>query len=137
MIRLWSGFQHFEYMGSIRWPMLAAALLLLLQIARAAAQRHRQPSRHLAMNRHAILVWGLLNALLGALGTTLGLVMTARSVERVGHVDPDLLGPGIRVALTPTLVGCSLFALAVLAWLVLAHVRIAESKGTPRNAIRK
>lgn len=128
MIQSWM--QHFENMGLLGWPMVAAAFLLLLQIARVAAQRHRHPSRHLTMNRHAILVWGLLNALLGVLGTALGLVATARSVERAGHVDPDLLGPGIRVALTPALVGSSLFALAMLAWLVLTQVRNAN-RGQP------
>ncbi|MEX2374256.1 MAG: MotA/TolQ/ExbB proton channel family protein [Dehalococcoidia bacterium] len=130
MIQVRSWIQHFENMGLVRWPMVAAALLLLLQIARVAAQRHRRPARHLTMSRHAILVWGLLNALLGVLGTALGLVVTARSVERAGRVDPDLLGPGISVALSPAVVGCSLFAFAVLAWLVLTHVRSAESKDT-------
>ncbi len=127
MSQLQPWIQHFEQIGFIRWPMLVGTLLLLLQIARAVGQRSRKPSRHVTTNRHAVLAWGLLNALLGILGTALGLAVTARSVERVGHVDPDLLGPGIRVALTPAVWGCSLFALAVSAWLLLTYARSAES----------
>jgi len=119
MTHLGSWMQHFTNVGFFRWPLVAAAVLLLLQIARAAALRRRRPSRHERMNRHAILAWGLLNALLGVLGTALGLVVTARSVESAGYVDSDVLGGGLRVALTPALVGCCLFALSVLAWLVL------------------
>lgn len=127
MTQLRPWLQLFEDVGFVRWPMVAAGLLLLLQIARSTARRRRPASRHPSVNRHAILAWGLLNALLGVLGSALGLAVTARSVEHAGRVDPHLLGSGIRVALTPALVGCSLFALAVLAWLALAPGRDAET----------
>lgn len=114
--------QHFEQLGLIRWPMLVAALFLVAQIVRAYAVRHRPPSRHRTVTRHAILAWGLFNALLGVLGTAAGLIMTARSVEHAGSVDPALLGAGLRIALTPGVAGCSLLALGVLAWLVLPRL---------------
>lgn len=86
------------------------------------------------MTRHAILAWGFFNALLGVLGTAAGLVMAARSVEYAGRVEPALLGAGVRIALTPALVGCSLFALAVLAWLVVPYLRDRTVAGQGEGA---
>jgi uncharacterized membrane protein YhaH (DUF805 family) len=110
--------QLFGDLGYIRWPMIVAALFLLVQIARAAAVA-RDPTPGAARTRHAILAWGLLSALLGVLGTVIGLAMAGRRVAAAGAADPALVGAGIQVALTTTILGLLLLIIAVTAWLIL------------------
>lgn len=107
----------FADMGLIRWPMLVAATFLLIQIARAVAAA-RSPADAVRA-RHAVLVWGLLNALLGVLGTVLGLAVAARSVAQAGRIEPTVLGGGLQIALSPSILGLLLLTLAVAAWLML------------------
>jgi len=95
----------FEDMGVIRWPMLGAALFLGYQIVRASLQAGGSEAAGGTMTRHAILGWGVLGALLGVLGTVVGLVVVARSVAVAGEVPPALLGGGLQVALTSTIFG--------------------------------
>lgn len=111
----------FADMGLIRWPMLIAAAFLLLQIARAVASA-RNPTGAVRA-RHAVLVWGLLNALLGVLGTVLGLAVAARSVAQAGRIEPTVLGGGLQIALSPSILGLLLLTLAVVAWLVLQAIQ--------------
>ncbi len=108
-------------MGLILWPMLVAATLLLIQIVRAAAAVRRPTGAVRA--RHAVLVWGLLNALLGVLGTVLGFAVAARSVAQAGRIEPTVLGGGLQIALSPSILGLSMLTLAVVAWLVLQAIQ--------------
>lgn len=119
-----------EDMGMIRWPMMVAALFLLVQIGRAAAVAG-DPGPGAARTRHTILAWGLLNALLGILGTAIGLAMAGRAVAAAGEADPALVGAGVQVALTTTILGLILLVVAVAAWLILQVVqpRWPESAG--------
>lgn len=112
----------FENMGLIRWPMLVAGLFLIAQIGRAAA-RVRDPGPGAARSRHAILVWGGLSALVGLLGTVLGLAVAARVVAAAGSAEPSLLATGIQVALASSILGLVLLVIAVVAWLVLQSVQ--------------
>lgn len=111
----------FSDMGLIRWPMLVAATFLLLQIARAVAAA-RSPVGTVRAGQ-AVLVWGFLNALLGVLGTVLGLAVTARSVAHAGRIEPTVLGGGLQIALSPSILGLLLLTLAVVAWLVLQVIQ--------------
>jgi len=112
--------RFFHDMGVIRWPMYVGALFMLAQIGRAAFTARRSSADRSAMTVHRILVWGVLNALLGILGTVLGLALTGRVVERMGaDVSPALLAGGIRVALSTSIFGLALLTLAVVAWLIL------------------
>lgn len=115
-------FTHFFVdMGYIRYPMYVAALFLLVQVVRAALQLTKSPgSRSSMTTTHTILVWGFLNALLGFLGTVLGVAIAGESIERAGvHVEPALIAGGIKVSLYPTIFGLLLLTFAVVAWLVL------------------
>ena len=71
------------------------------------------------MTLHTILIWGVLNALLGVLGTALGLVLAGKSVEAAHDVSPQLIAGGIKVALSSTVFGLLLLTVAIVAWLVL------------------
>jgi len=111
--------QTFRDMGYIAWPMLASAAFLALQIVRAVIEVRRESESAGANSRHSILVWGFLGALLGLLGTVVGLFVVAISVEAAGEVSMALLGGGLKVALSPTIFGLTLLTLAVVAWLFL------------------
>lgn len=117
----------FSNMGFIRWPMLIAAAFLLLQIARAVIAA-RSPTGA-ARTRHAVLVWGFLNALLGVLGTVLGLAVTAGSVAAAGRIEPTLLGGGLQIALSPSILGLLLLTVAIIAWLALQAVQPLDADG--------
>ena len=109
----------FPSMGYIQWPMYLATFFMVVQIVRAALQGRGPAGPRAAMTRHSILVWGFLNALLGVLGTVLGLSLAGMSIERAQQVSVALLAGGIRVALSSTIFGLLLLTVAVVAWLVL------------------
>lgn len=109
----------FQQMGVIQWPMYVAAFFLLVQIVRAALQMRDPAGSRSPMTLHTILVWGLLNALLGVLGTVVGFAVAGQSIEKMGQVSPPLVAGGIRVALSSTIFGILLLTVAVLAWLIL------------------
>ena len=109
----------FRNMGYIQWPMYIAAFFMVVQIVRAAMQGSRPTGPRSAMTRHTILVWGFLNALLGVLGTVLGLALAGASIERAGDVEVSLVAGGMKVALSSTIFGLLLLTVAVVAWLVL------------------
>lgn len=112
-----SGF--FRNMGFIQWPMYIATIFMLVQIVRAALERRRPVEVRSPMTRHTILIWGVLNALLGFLGTALGFVLAGEAIERAGDVSAPLVAGGVKVALSSTVFGLLLLTVAVVAWLVL------------------
>lgn len=121
--------QTFRDMGVIAWPLLASAVFLALQIARAVVEVRREPEAAGFRSRHTVLVWGFLSALLGVLGTVVGLFVAARSVEAAGEVSVALLGGGLQVALTSTIFGLLLLTVAIVAWLLLPILGPRHSPG--------
>jgi biopolymer transport protein ExbB/TolQ len=109
--------RFFTDMGYIRYPMYIATIFMLVQIVRAAMETRRPPESRRPMTRHTVLIWGVLNALLGVLGTVVGLVVTGNAIERFGTTKVALVAGGIKVALYPTILGLLLLAVAILAWL--------------------
>jgi hypothetical protein len=107
----------FAQMGIWAYPMLLAGILTLLQIGVVA---RRLGSGRFAGN--AILVWGALNAVLGFLGTAVGISLAAATIETATSISPPLVAGGIKVALSTTVFGLLLFALALVAWLVIRFV---------------
>lgn len=109
----------FQDMGYIRYPMYVATIFLLVQVVRASLQMMKVPGARSSATTHTILVWGFLNALLGFLGTVLGVALAAVSIEHAGEVEPTLVAGGLKVSLYPTIFGLLLLTFAVVAWLVL------------------
>jgi hypothetical protein len=105
----------FPMMGVIRYPMYIATVFMLGAIAQAAVDIRRSGNARSSVTTHAILVWGFLNALLGFIGTVVGLALAGGSIERMGGVETGLLAAGIKVALYPTIFGLLLLTFAVLA----------------------
>lgn len=112
----------FTEMGVMRWPLLLAMVFMLVQIGRAAWQILGGKGSD-AMTLHAVLVWGALCALLGVLGTVVGMSITAGAIEVTSTASPGIIWGGMRVALTTTVFGLLLLTLAVLAWLALYLLR--------------
>lgn len=115
-------------MGVMRWPLLVAGAFMCLQIARAAWRILRGGDGG-AVPLHAVLIWGALCALLGVLGTVVGLSNAAAAIERAGAVSAGVVWGGVRVALTTTVAGFCLLTVAVTAWLALSFVRSRRSSG--------
>ena len=94
----------FVQMGFIRYPMLVAALFLAVQVGRAAhslivADGSAESSN---LSIHAVLGWGLLSAVLGVLGTMVGLSIAAGFIEAAGEVSASVVWGGVKVALSPS-----------------------------------
>jgi len=124
-----SGF--FRNMGFIQWPMYIATFFMLVQIVRAALQTRRPVEARDPMIRHTVLVWGFLNALLGVLGTVLGLALAGESISRAAAISPPIIAGGIKIALSTTIFGLFLLVVAVVAWLILqvSHTRASGGAG--------
>jgi biopolymer transport protein ExbB/TolQ len=112
----------FTEMGLMRWPMVLATVFMFFQIGRAAWQILSGKESD-AMTLHAVLVWGALCALLGVLGTVVGMSLAAGAIEVASTAPPGVIWGGIRVALTTTMFGLLLLTLAVLSWLGLYFIR--------------
>ena len=109
----------FPMMGVIRYPMYIATVFMVGAIAQAALDMRKPVTARSTMRVHTILIWGFLNALLGVIGTVVGLALAWGSIERFGGVETGLLAGGIKVALYSSIFGLLLLTFAVLAWLVL------------------
>jgi hypothetical protein len=121
----------FPMMGVIRYPMYIATVFMVAQIVRAALQVRRPAEARSTMTTHTILIWGFLNALLGVIGTVVGLALAGWSVERMGAAPAALLAGGVKVALFSTIFGLLLLTFAVVAWLVLQGLQWrGEGKAT-------
>lgn len=122
-----SGF--FSNMGFIQWPMYVATVFMAVQIARAALETRKPVVSRSPMTRHTILIWGVLNALLGVLGTALGLTLAGESIQHAGSLSAPVLAGGIKIALSSTVFGLLLLTVAIVAWLVLQAVQGGRTAG--------
>jgi hypothetical protein len=116
--------QFWHEMGFIRYPLLIVAIFMAVQSARAIFDlRGTTEAAAGELRVHTILLWGVLGAAIGALGTLVGMMLAATAVERAGTVDPQLVWGGFRVTLGSSIVGLLLLGYAAIAWLVLQHAR--------------
>lgn len=107
--------------GVMMWPMLIVALGIGWTALRTAARLRREPAGE-AVRRGllTILFWGGIAVLLGALGTVVGLVVTAQVVARVPEIEPALVWGGIGVTLITLIFGLLIFLAAALVWFALS-----------------
>lgn len=121
----------FAQMGIWAYPMLLTGILMLFQIGRAAAGMGRRTPAGGDSAGHSILVWGALSAVLGILGTVVGISIAAGVIENASSISPPLVAGGLKVALSTTVFGMLLFALALVAWLVIRSVGGRLERSTP------
>ena len=121
-----SGF--FAQMGIWAYPMLLVALLLAGQILRVVTGLKKKETGQGAPSAGAILVWGALAGVLGFLGTAVGISLAAGVIETASSLSPGVIAGGVKVALSTTVFGLALFAVALVAWLL---VRLLEGRLKP------
>lgn len=114
----------FSDMGVMRWP-ISFCLLMVLILAVQAARRMRSglPEQRVGA-RTTIdggLFWGVYAAVLGVLGTVVGLMVAAQSIEAFGRVEAPLVWGGVKVALSTTVYGLLIFLVASVTWFALRH----------------
>lgn len=111
-------------MGFIRYPLAIAAVALALQTA-LAIWRLRGPGEAdpAGLGRDTILVWGLLAATVGGIGTLIGIAQMSRALAQASAVSPTLIWGGLRVTMTSTVAGLILLAISAMAWLAIDYVR--------------
>lgn len=104
------------------WPILGAALLAV-GTAFAEARKFGTGGARVRGSLEVLFVWGALAAVLGVLGTLVGMSLAARAIERAGHVAPALLWGGFKAALSTSIVGFVVFAISLVAWFLLRGLR--------------
>jgi hypothetical protein len=109
-------------MGFMRYP-LTLSLLIVIGLALLATGRLFRPcalpDRYTKTWIDAILFWGGFAVICGVLGTLIGITIAAGYVESAGEITTPLLWGGIKVALSTTLFGFLILALAALLWFAL------------------
>jgi len=118
--------------GWIHWP-LAFSLLAVTGLAAWSAYRLflRDQAADLRTKAwvDAILFWGGFALISGVLGTLVGVIIAAQSIEAAGGVRATLVWGGIKVALVSSAVGFLILAWAALLWFALQlRWRLLEAK---------
>ena len=84
----------------------------------------------------AILFWGAFAMISGVLGTIVGVILAAQSIELAGSVSTALLWGGIKIALLSSAWGFLILGFASLLWFVL-QLRwrlLVEERSHPASA---
>lgn len=119
----------FAQMGVWAYPMLFTALLLFLQIGRVAVGTLNGSMGGSDPRTQSILVLGALNAVMGFLGTAIGISLAAGVIAGASSIFPPIVWDGMKVALSTTIFGLLLLALALAAWLVFRMLAARAGKG--------
>jgi uncharacterized membrane protein len=116
----------FESMGFIAYPLTIVGVLLVVEVARAiraVSVSSPQTAALTSARIHPVLVWGVLAAVVGMIGTVVGIAVAADFLEAYdGPINPNLVWGGIKVALGSTIVGMLFLGFASIAWLALQFV---------------
>ena len=108
--------------GFIRYPLSFATLLMLLLTAYSSARLLRPIATADRVTKtwiDSVLFWGAFAGVTGVLGTVLGFVIAARSIEVAGSVSSTLVWGGVRVALLSSAVGMLVLGVSALSWFFL------------------
>jgi len=108
-----------QSVGFIRWPLLLS-FIAVTGLALWSGVRvffvDRGPDLRTKAWLDAILFWGGFAMISGVLGTLLGIILAAQSIEAAGQVSSALVWGGIKVALLSSALGVLILALAALLW---------------------
>lgn len=113
--------EAFRSGGVIMWPMLAVAAGITWLAVRTTIRLRQDGSSgdEVQQGLYAILFWGVLAGLLGALGTITGLIQIAQAIVLAGSVEPTLVWGGVGVSLVSLVFGILIFLFAALGWFAL------------------
>ena len=114
--------EFWTQMGYMRYP-LAFSLLAVIGLALLSTGRLFRPGalpdRNTKTWIDAILFWGGFAVICGVLGSLVGMSIAAQHIEAAGAVSTPLLWGGIKVALSTSVFGMLILALAALLWFAL------------------
>lgn len=116
MIELW------ELMGFIRYPLTLSSVIIVVLVLYTTVRLFEGDARPLPMTKtwmDSVLFWGGFSLVTGILGTLVGIVLAAQSIEYAGSVSPTLVWGGIKVALYSSVFGLLVLAVSSLAWFAL------------------
>lgn len=106
-------------LGLIRWPLLFSLLAVVL-VTSLSAHRLFKPGAWGDLRTKvwldAILFWGAFALIAGVLGTVVGVVLAAQSIEAAGAVSTTLVWGGIKLALLSSVLGLLILAVSSLIW---------------------
>ncbi|NNF26537.1 MAG: hypothetical protein HKO53_19130 [Gemmatimonadetes bacterium] len=109
-------------MGFIRWPLgfsLGAVLALSCWSGIRLLESGVGPGLRTKAWIDAILFWGGFAVIAGVLGTLLGIIMAAQSIEAAGAVHTTLVWGGVKIAMLSSAFGMLILAVAALLWFAL------------------
>ncbi|HUF50745.1 MAG TPA: MotA/TolQ/ExbB proton channel family protein [Longimicrobiales bacterium] len=117
--------ETFRSGGFMMWPILLGLIALIVVAVRAAltlSADTRDGGRALRSAADAVLFWGGFSALLGVMGTLIGIAQAARAISHAGGASAGLIWGGFGLTLTTTLFGLIVLVLALIAWYILRTV---------------
>lgn len=112
----------FIRMGGVPMYLLMLVAVVVAGIALVSSLRLRDVAAldpALEARIDGVLFWGAYAALLGVLGTTVGLFQTGGMIQQAGEASSQLLWSAVRLALTTSIAGLVIFALALIVWYAL------------------
>ena len=115
-------------LGDIQYPIWIVLILMLVQIARCAAQVIRGEGSVSPLRTHSILMLGALAACLGVLGSLLGVSNMATVIEQAGGVSSATAWSGVGIVATPSILGFGILGTASVAWLVLQYATARRAR---------
>lgn len=111
-----------ESMGFMRWPLFFSLLAVLLLAGWSALKLFRSdatPDLRTKAWVDGILFWGGFALICGVLGTLVGIIIAAQSIEAAGEVSTTLVWGGIKVAMLTSAFGALILAFSALVWFAL------------------
>jgi len=110
---------NWNAVGFIRWP-LAFSFLAVTFLTGLSTFRLFRPGAWGDLRSKvwldAVLFWGGFATITGALGTVVGVVLAAQSIEAAGEVSPTLVAGGMKVALLSAVTGLTILFFSSLIW---------------------
>jgi len=118
--------------GFIRWPLAFSLLAVVLLTGYSALRLYRPGAGPDLLTKawlDAILFWGGFAMIAGVLGTLVGIVIAAQSIEAAGAVSTSLVWGGVKISLLSSALGTLILAAAALLWFALQlRWRVLEAR---------
>lgn len=108
--------QFWTELGFIRFPLLLSFAMVLFLAGLTTQALTGGAVANMQDRMKSILFWGAFGALTGVIGTLVGVMVAARSIELAGNAPQGLIWGGMRIALSSSVVGFLILAFAGLVW---------------------
>lgn len=112
----------FEAVGVIRWPLLFS-LGAVLGLSVVSGARLTSVASEASLRTKTwidgILFWGGFAMICGVLGSLVGIIIAAQSIEAAGAISTTLIAGGLKLALLSSSFGVLILAFAALSWYTL------------------